>query len=392
MELKKIIIQRISGLLCLTILTLFCLSACQNNSRSEADENQTNYHIAGQVEQFPDSAEVYLYAFDPIKQISTPIDTSQIDDKGKYQLSYEFSEPSLLKLRFFGEQTVYIVVDEGQNDVTLNVEGKRKGSALVKGSPDSEKLLAYEKFRVASYNQWVRPTYDSMDAATERGDTQAEIEAVHQYTINNEIHRKELIDFTKKEIGTSIALYGTMLRWTGDDKIGELEALVSAFKAEHPSLTMTSHMQDKVSRFKKVAIGVQAPPLAQSDTAGNMVDLADINAKVILIDFWASWCGPCILQIPDLNEAYDKYHEKGFEIVSVSVDHNGDKWKRAIRKYEMPWIHMSDLKEWESDAAKNYNVTFVPFNFLLDGEGKILAKNLHSKALSDKLEELLVSN
>jgi len=157
-------------------------------------------------------------------------------------------------------------------------------------------------------------------------------------------------------------------------------------------LKMTKIMEDKVERFKKVAIGATAPAISLPDANGTMKTLDDLKGKYTLLDFWASWCSPCLLQVPDLKEAYDKYHEKGFEIIGVSVDSKGDRWKRSIEKYEMNWPHISDLKGWKSEAAAEYNVTFIPFNMLIAEDGKILAKNLHSKALQGKLEELFSRN
>ncbi|RMF32556.1 MAG: TlpA family protein disulfide reductase [Bacteroidetes bacterium] len=152
---------------------------------------------------------------------------------------------------------------------------------------------------------------------------------------------------------------------------------------------MTHAMQAKLERFKKVALGAPAPALTLPDTSGQEHKLHELRGTVTLLDFWASWCSPCLRQIPDLKEAYAKWHERGFEIIGISVDSKAERWKAAIRKYEMNWPQLSDVKGWASRAAAEYNVTFIPFNFLLDAEGRILAKNLHSGALDAKLAELL---
>ena len=216
-----------------------------------------------------------------------------------------------------------------------------------------------------------------------------EIKAVEAYVNASREHRKELIDFTEKNIGTSVALFGTVLRWTGDDEVVRLEKLVNEFKSVHPDLNMTKVMSEKVARYKTVALGAKAPAISENDTSGAVVSLYDAKGKVTLIDFWASWCGPCLRQVPDLLEAYDMYHEKGFEIYGVSVDSRAERWKASIDKYKMPWPNVSNLKGWGSKAAADYNATFIPFNVLLDADGKIIAKNLHSKELQGKLAELL---
>lgn len=376
-----------STLAFLLSFTLLILLSCGEPTTSEVTENPT-YQISGMVENPVDSGMITLSLFDPITQEKTELASNMMDSIGNYLLSFEFTEPDLFRLDFPNRQSVMLVVGEGQKEIKVNVEGKRNGNVEISGSEDSQKLLGYDIFRNDSNKRLIRPAYDAMRAATEAGDTKGEVEAVLAYSKASNDHRKELIDYTKDNIGTSLAFYGTMLRWTGDDEVSKLENLVSDFEKVHPNLKMTKVMKDKVARYKKVAIGAVAPEFTLPDTAGNDMNINDLKGKYTLLDFWASWCSPCLLQVPDLKEAYDVYHDKGFEIVGVSVDSKGDRWKKAIEKYEMNWPHVSDLKGWGSETASDYNVTFIPFNMLIDSEGKIIAKNLHSKELQSKLAEL----
>ena len=372
----------------LLIFFSLILVACQATDNGAASSN-TNYTINGKVANPIADGTAILSLFNPITQEKTPLDTSAIAADGSYQLNFEFSEPDLFRVDFFKKQNVMLVIGEGQNKIQLDVEGVSKGKASIKGSPDAEKLLAYDNFRLASNARVVKPTYDAMQAASKINDHAAEIEAVQNYAHASEAHRVELLDFTEKEIGTSIALYGSMLRWTGDEEVARLDKLVQDFKAVHPNLKMTKVMEDKVERFKKVAIGALTPAIELPDTTGTNLSLAAVRGKYTLIDFWASWCTPCLLQIPDLKEAYAAYHDQGFEILGVSVDSKEDRWKKSILKYDMTWPQISDLKGWGSASAADYNVTFIPFNVLIDEEGKIVAKNLHSKALMAQLEGLM---
>ena len=356
------------------------LTACQTKEQIVNQPN-SNYRISGKVANPIADGIAILSIFDPITQIKTPLDTAIIATDGSYQLNFDFSEPNLFRVDFFKKQYVMLVIAEGQANIQLDVEGVSKGKASIKGSPDSEKLLAYDNFRLASNARVVKPTYDAMRAASKTNDHEAEIEAVENYAHASETHRVELLDFTAEKIGTSIALFGSMLRWTGDEEISKLDKLVQAFKAVHSNLKMTQIMEDKVQRFKKVAMEAIAPAIVLPDTSGNTLSLAEAKGKYTLIDFWASWCTPCLLQIPDLKDAYALYHDKGFEILGVSVDSRGRRWKNSIQKYDMPWLQVSDLKGWGSISAADYNVTFIPFNVLIDENGKIIAKNLHSKAL-----------
>ncbi len=364
------------------------LTACQTND-STPIPSDNNYVINGKIDTLIADGTAILSLFDPVTQVKTPLDTAIVAVDGSYELTFKFKHPDLYRIDFFKKQYVMLVIAEGQNNIQLDVEGVSKGKASIKGSPDSEKLLAYDNFRLASNARVVKPTYDAMRAASKESDHEAEIEAVQNYAHASEAHRVELLDFTAKEIGTSIALFGSMLRWTGDEEVDRLDKLVQAFKAEHPNLKMTKIMEDKVERFKKVAMGAITPAIVLPDTSGNTFSLMEAKGKYTLIDFWASWCTPCLLQIPDLKEAYAEYHPKGFEILGVSVDSKGDRWKNSIEKYDMTWPQVSDLKGWGSASAADYNVTFIPFNVLIDEDGKIIAKNLHSMALMKKLETLL---
>jgi len=149
-------------------------------------------------------------------------------------------------------------------------------------------------------------------------------------------------------------------------------------------------MEEKVSRYRSVAVGSTIPALVQNDTTGTAIDIEDHLGTYTLIDFWASWCSPCILQIPDIKDALSQYGDRGFAVFGVSFDSNADRWKSAIVKHELDWPHVSDVEGWQSQQATDFNVTFIPFNLLVDSEGKIVAKNLHSKTLLGKLDELLM--
>ncbi|MDA8693138.1 AhpC/TSA family protein [Saprospiraceae bacterium] len=374
-------------LLIISLSTHTVFAAC--NTKSTEKVITETYTISGTVENVVPDGTIVLSSFDPISQVKTPIGTAVVDGKGHYQISYTFHEPTLYRVDIYKKQNVMLVVGEGQSDIILDVEGKSKGRVSIKGSPDSEKLLAYDNFRLESNARLVKPTYAAMQEASKSNDHEAEIEAVENYAHASEEHRVELLDFTSREIGTSLALYGSMLRWTGDEEIDRLDKLVSAFKKVHPNLSMTKVMEDKVNRFRNVSVGAMTPSIELADSSGQMITLESLKGKYTLIDFWASWCGPCLLQIPDLKDAYKEFNKDGFEIVGVSVDNNGSRWKKAIIKYEMAWPQLSDLKGWGSEAAAAYNVTFIPFNVLIDSKGKIIAKNLHSKALNKKLTELL---
>ena len=131
--------------------------------------------------------------------------------------------------------------------------------------------------------------------------------------------------------------------------------------------------------------------IEMADTAGVSHSLAEVigSGRYILVDFWASWCGPCLAEMPNVKAAYERFHAKGFDVVGLSFDANADAWKAAIKRFEMPWTNLSDLKGWESAAAKKYKVNSIPDNILIGPDGRIIANGLRGEALLQKLAALL---
>lgn len=364
-----------------------CLMAFATTGLSQFG-NSSTYTIHGEIENYETHLPVRLNRYNPVDQSQTMVAQVEVGEKGEYFLEFEFTEPDLYRLELPGRQRVMLAIDAGQVRIKIDAEGKRGGYIHLAGSKDSKRLMGYNDFRVQSNAKLVSPTYKAMREAKNAGNVEAEVDAVEAYVVASKQHRKELLDYIEENIGTSIALYGTMLRWTGDDEVSRLDRLVEEFADVYPNLNATKAMQEKVARYKSVAVGAKAPGLSALTPTGEVLSLADVNAEYILIDFWASWCGPCISQFPDLQKVYQDFKNKGLEVFSVSIDSKADKWKAAIDKYNLDWLHISDLKAWQSELATDYNVTFVPFNLIVDKDGTIVAKNMHSKTLYAKLTEL----
>jgi peroxiredoxin len=139
----------------------------------------------------------------------------------------------------------------------------------------------------------------------------------------------------------------------------------------------------------QVKKGEPAPEISLAGTDGNLVNLSDLKGKVVLVDFWASWCGPCRYNNPRLIKLYQKYHEKGLEILGVSVDNTSANWKEAIKEDRLEWVQVNDNKGWDGSVAKTYNVNAIPASFLIDKEGVIRAIDMEGRALETKIKSLL---
>lgn len=164
------------------------------------------------------------------------------------------------------------------------------------------------------------------------------------------------------------------------------DQFIEAFRATDPELT--SKLKKELEDARNLMVGGVAPDFTQESPDGQDISLSDLRGKVLLLDFWASWCGPCRRENPNVVRVYKKYKEKGFDILSVSLDKTRDRWLQAIEQDEMTWHHVSDLKGWQNEVAQAYGVHSIPQTILLDADGKILARNLRGAQLEQKLAEL----
>lgn len=166
----------------------------------------------------------------------------------------------------------------------------------------------------------------------------------------------------------------------------DIQQLIFAFQTE---MQMKQMQQQGSRKMANVSTGQSAPEISLDTPDGEKLSLSDLKGKYVLVDFWASWCKPCRLENPNVVRAYNKYKDKGFEILGVSLDRNRDRWLQAIAADGLSWKHVSDLKYFQSKAAVDYGVSAIPFTVLVDKDGKIIAQNLRGASLEKKLEELL---
>jgi len=340
-------------------LIVFTVFSCTNKSGYKINGTSDLKSLNGKT--------IYIFDLSGVRFLDTD---STILKNGKFTFKGVADTAKICGIRFYDEQKneVYriLILENAKIDVKI----VSTDTIFVSGTELNDVYSKYEN-SIKELNK----QYDNASQISEM-DAQKVEDKITQFNF----------DFCLRNASNLVGK-AIFLQSFYDFSIEQKEQIINLFDEETKKDEKIALVVSNLEREKKVAVGQQFADFTLPTLQGNMLKLSDLVGKsdYLLIDFWASWCGPCIRYFPALKSVYEKYHGKRFEILGVSLDKDESKWKGAISYYKLTWKHVSDLKFWQCQAAQIYAVSSIPCTVLIDKNGKIVGRNLHPMQIEDIL-------
>lgn len=367
-------------------LAVALLCACGGNEAGK----ETGFNISGNFTGAAGGEKLYLEELSPTGKVL--LDSAEVDEKGNFVFNCPKPSAGFYRIKI-NEANFAMLVLDSVSAITVTADIKDLGNTYkVEGSKDTKVF-----FELNDLGKTIQVQSDSLQRAFQAAMGVIKMDSAKVDSLNKifepiymgmiEAHQKRVSEVVNANSGSLAALAG--IQQLDPDKYLDLYKKVLAdLSARLPRSKYLGKLQQDIESYSKMAGGSLAPDFTFNTPEGKPLALSSFKGKIVLVDFWASWCGPCRKENPNVVRLYKKYHDKGFEILGVSLDEDKDKWVAAIKKDGLVWNHVSDLKGWASDACRLYGIEAIPFTVLLDKEGKIIAKSLRGEALESKLEEL----
>ncbi|MFT3904110.1 MAG: TlpA disulfide reductase family protein [Niabella sp.] len=252
---------------------------------------------------------------------------------------------------------------------------------VFKGSATQDAFVAFQSI--------FSPKFQQLNAIAQQAQLSASDSARQQLDAAIDDIQQETDAFINKYPASPVSTMLILTTASLSDNTELLEKRAAVLKPEALNSTMGGHLNTMLEDARFNSVGNIAPDFSQTDKDGKLVSLSQFRGKYVLIDFWASWCKPCRMENPFLVKTFQKFKDKNFTVLGVSLDEDKEKWLAAVKSDGLTWTHVSDLKYWENEVAKQYHIRAIPRNLLIGPDGKILAKDLRGEALEAKLTEIL---
>ena len=312
---------------------------------------------------------------------------------GKFVINGDISEPGPAFLSLAEDlkpkdpsEFKQFVLDKG--NITIVVKDKLS-TASISGSKANDDVL--------SYTAGQSPYMAKLTALNEAAERQSQLgvpldSIIKMYHPSLKEAGRELIAYQKNYIAKNPSAFISALLLPEVSRASydffEADSSFSKLDANVRLSPTGKAISEYINSEKKTSVGAIAPEFTSADTTGKMLALSSLKGKYVLLDFWAAWCGPCRQENPNVVRAFQKFKDKGFTVLGVSLDRDRKDWLKGVRDDKLTWTHVSELKHFESPTAVLYGVVSIPRNFLLDPKGKIIARDLRGPDLQEKLEEI----
>ena len=373
------------------LLFALCFS-CNTSGKDEQadDENAWYVTVKGKVG-FPQAGGTIV-----IQEIKDGAlgwkDTIQLKSNYTFAKKVKLTEPGYYRLNFYDKQMLNIILHK--HDIEVAVDGNsQQGFVDVKGSPDIDIIRQVQELQANIKNDpGIAQLNNDYNAAVQKKDENQvrALELKYQQILKRHYDQIAAVLLQKTPSLAVINLLQSNIL-DKDQYYQTYLNVAEKLRKEWPAYSQAKEFVSYVEKMKLTAVGQPAPEISLPNPEGQVVPLSSMKGKYVLVDFWAKWCGPCRVENPNVVKAFQKYKDKGFTVYGVSLDRKREDWLQAIKDDNLTWTHVSDLKYWQSEAAKTYNITGIPFSLLLDPNGVIIGKNLRGAALEQKLAEIFAN-
>lgn len=337
--------------------------------------------ISGKIENI-DSEKVVLVQF--VDDRTEVIDTISLNANGKFDYTLTIETPGFYELNIGNQKSVRLALYH--QDVEVNYNLKDEKSLVIEGSDDSKQMIKVQEL-MDDYQNKINELNDAYYEAMTNKDQEA-IKEIQNNAMNLEGDHAVKVKKAIDEMNGSFASLAAIGMLNPKNDFIYIDELITKLNEKYPDTRMITTLMAQLEDMRALSIGQLAPEIALPNPEGELVKLSDLRGKYVLIDFWAAWCKPCREENPNVVRLYNMYNNKGFEVFGVSLDRTKEAWVKAISDDKLEWTQVSDLKYFNSEAAATYQINAIPATYLIDPEGKIIAKDLRGPSLENKLKEL----